>query len=229
MALTAVSVYSTFRNNCIGYSVSDLDSNDATTFQLQANQFYCGTLITSGVLYTSCNGYYILGGYQILSGSNTGGENFLKTYSGLISHNMIYYSFTMDAIDSWDDNDRMEIQFDTTLITGPWHATYGLSNTDYCGSSGWHDYINNRVFGKVAHSGTSLNFRFVSGMDEPSDNESTGYRDLKLIFVTTSDATATTNSICIVPSVGYSVGLCGCSEGQYQSGSSCYSCNSLCS
>lgn len=142
---------------------------------------------------------------------------------------MIYYTFTLNAVDSWDNNDRAIIQFDSTTVTGGWNHSYGLSSTNYCGKSAWYDYYNNRIFGRVAHSAKSLTFRFVSGMDETAENESTFYKSLTMMFATSSDSTATTSSVCIVPTVSYTNGLCGCAEGYYLSGTTCIACNSLCS
>ena len=219
-----------FNNNLLGYSILDLDANDATYFGTEASNFACATLATPGVKTTKCNGYYLLGGYLIFSSSNgnTIGQNFARIYSGLQPHNMIYFAFTLYEIDSWDGNDYMTIQFDNTAVKSTWYSPFGIAKTDYCANPGWRDIIDNHVFGKVVHSALTLKLQFISGLDEDAGNESAGYRDLSLIFATTSASTATTQSICVIPTVAYTNGLCGCSEGYYLSGSSCLPCNSLC-
>ena len=216
----------------LGYAILDLDATNQTYFSLQANSFDCLTLLIDRVKYSTCHDTWLLGGFNILAGSSTMDEFFSKTYYGLSSHNMIYFSFTLYKIDSWDNGDFVKIEFDLVSLIGGWPGSYDPDNKvpnkqNFCGDR-WSDLIDSKVFGRVPHDAPSLTLKFTSGLNEDSVNESTGYRDLKLLFANTTDTVATTQSICIVTTAYYSVGICGCEEGFYQSESNCSQCDSLC-
>lgn len=146
---------------------------------------------------------------------------------------MIFFTYTLYELDTWDPNDYVDVQFDSTVLSSNWMMGWGSwSQKNYvCGWSSYPDLTNMRVFGKVAHSASTLAMRFTSRNDEDSNNESAGFRDLKLLFATTSDSVGTTQSQCVVTWQAFSSGNCQCAEGYYYSttSSSCQACNSLCS
>ena len=187
----------------------------------------------------------MLGGYNV-SGSTaeafcghygcygTRGQYFQRQYTDILPHNMIYFSFTFNEVDSWDEDDTFQVIFDSMVITDGlsiyWENWYIKQNV--CGNPGYPDQLGIRMFGKVPHSGSSLTLKFVMQNDEESSNESAGFRDIKLMFATISNATALNSSdLCGIPTTAnYTTSVCECPEGFYTDELGiCRACNSLCS
>ena len=187
----------------------------------------------------------MLGGYNILGSAaespcgfhacyGTYSQYFQRQYTDIMPHNIIYFSFTFSEIDTWDASDTFQVVFDSVTIANGWSLLWEnwsvKQNT--CGSSTYPDQVGIRVFGKVAHSGSSLTLKFVMQNDEPSSNESAGFRDVKLIFATVSDEISSSSpDLCGIPTAAsYTSQVCICPEGFYTDESGvCRACNALCS
>lgn len=221
----------------------DLNANASTSayFVSQASTWSSATLTNNVNTYSVCGGVYIMGGYGVLSGSNTYGEYFSKTFYNLQPHEMIYFSFNLFEIDSLDKNDFMQIRFDSRSFSSTWNMSSGNYNTsiNYCGNpvsgvsgKNYSDLVDVYIFGRAAHSGTTLTVQFVTmNANGTSSDESYGFRDLYLLFANTSSPIATTQDMCAYsPSQVFSRGNCSCSTGYYYSydSSSCSPCDELC-
>ena len=187
----------------------------------------------------------MLGGYNILGSAaesrcglhgcyGTYDQYFQRQYTDIKPHNIIYFSFTFNEVDTWDADDTFQVVFDSVAITDQWSLYWEnwsvKQNT--CGRDEFPDQLGIRVFGKVSHSGSSLTLKFVIKNDEPSSNESAGFRDVKLVFATVSDKISPSFSeMCGVPTAAnYATQVCGCPVGFYTDESGiCQACNSRCS
>ena len=188
--------------------------------------------MTPGVIRSSCNGVYLIGGYDILSGSNPGGEFFIKTYSGLKSHTMIYFAFTLYEIDSWDLDDYLQIAFDLTVISSTWQLLWNsyAGQTNKCGNPSIPDLVNMYVFGTAHHTLPTLNLKLISQNNEASPTESFGFRDITLLIANPSNLFAFDNSMCVFSSQPFPNGVCDCIITQYKDVfGDCRDCNTLCS
>ena len=218
---------------------------DASGFTSEASQWFASSLVTPGVNSYRCGSQYVLGGYNVLGSTSespcghngcygTHGQYFERHYTHIKPHNMIYFSFTFNEIDTWDEDDTFQVVFDSVPVTLEWSLFWKNWSVqqDTCGRLNYSDQLGIRIFGRVAHSGSSLEFKFVMQNDEDSINESAGFRDVRLIFATVSDLTSSTFSeMCGIPTAAsYLTQVCSCQEGFYadQSGN-CQPCDSLCS
>jgi len=181
---------------------------------------------------TVCNSEYLLGGYDILKAAN---DYFYKTYTGLPTHSMIYFTMTVYAIDSWDAGDKFTIDFDGHTLAGP-VMNSGVFVGKLCGNYNWNDAGSLRVFGKVVHSGTTLTLKMIHSLDSPSYDESFGFRNVNLLFTNSPDTTnaaSTVESICALAHNSFALNNvnCPCAEGQFQytSSSTCANCHPACS
>ena len=200
-----------------------------TLLSWSANQ-----LVTPGVKYSTC-GTYFIGGYNILGATGSGSnaqmnDYFERTYLGLPPHSSIQFSFRIAVIDSLDGNDYYEFHFDSNVITS-WKIPYGHYNTNVCGTPGYEDVVDVKMYGQVPHSGPKLVFQLVMKLDEGSINESIGIRNIVFLF---STQTVAANSFCATSSTlplstATPPSACACSEGQYSNGGVCTGCNPLCS
>ena len=152
---------------------------------------------------------------------------------------MIYFDINFYLIDSWDPYpvtfpDHFEVYFDSTRFSSSGISSYFIYNCpDYCGNSLYGDVLNVPMVGKVLHSATSVVLKVISRMDNPTDNESFGFRDISLNFVpsppdTTEYACQPNNPSSATANL---ITYCLCPKTQYTDPSSgtCMSCNSLCS
>ena len=162
------------------------------------------------------------------SGASTNGQFFKRTYNGIYSHNIIYFSFTLFAIDSIDLNDYFQVIFDSVSITS-WSYIHTSSPGDVCGS-GWNDLTNIGVSGKAVHSESSVTLQFLFLNDESSVNESWGFRDIVLKFANVANIASQNSQMCGKSSVTFTSNNCDCPQSQYlNTASVCTACNSLCS
>lgn len=119
---------------------------------------YSSILSSATSLTTSCNSELFLGGPDVFSGKAT----LEKTYSELPSHNFVYYSFSIIAVDTWLDSDKFSIIIDGTTVSewtpASYMETYG--STSVCGSTD-KDLIMT-IVGKRSHSKASLTLKIVS-------------------------------------------------------------------
>ena len=171
-----------------------------------------------------CDDDYILGGFDILK---TGTDFFSRTYTGLTSHIMIYYTMTLWAVDSWDAGDTFFIEFDSFQQQGLSLAVENFKKQS-CGTLNWKDLGPIRIFGRAPHIGTSLTFSIKGAFNETPDNESFGFRDLNLLFV--QNPSQTTSYFCGLAPISLPSNECSCPEGQYLSQLGvCLPCHPACS
>ena len=187
----------------------------------------------------------MLGGYCVLglaSSASNIGFYFQRVYINLPAHNYIRFSMNFWAIDSWDLNqggrdDGFQLSFDGLVLDG-WHMSLSSFTYNLCGTmnNAWYEMPRIMVSGLIAHTGSTLTFRVISDLNEESCNESFGFRDLQFVF----DQNAPTGSPAVNTICGRGPdsvrlpnkncdGYSNCALTQYQSGTSCYNCNSLCS
>jgi len=189
-------------------------------------------------IYTTCSGKYLIGGYGVLGIATTNsGDYFWRSYGGLPAHSYIRYTFTIFALDTWDQNgsdgtphnDAFQVAFDGLTVYGQSYAGGSWTMfTPLCGGI-WNDVPNIRVQGIVPHMGTSLNIKFISDLNEVSTNESFGFRDLILLFDQNPPPYPETASMCgYQPSITFNSNNCECPTGQYKSASVCVTCPAAC-
>ena len=161
------------------------------------------------------------------------GRYFRTIYNGLPSHSMIYFQISFTLISSWDPNsDHFGVNFDSKEFIGSTtiNSTY-LRTQRYCGYSG---YGNSNVLmnGKFLHAESSVTLKIVSFLNTDSDDESFGFRDILLYFVT--NPPNTTEYAChpynAYTSLATLSSYCPCPQGQYWNPSTnqCVSCHYLC-
>ena len=88
-------------------------------------------------------------------------------------------------LDSWDlaDNDYFSLSIDGNSITG-WALNYLYSGVySLCGNTGFPDF-EFTISLAYPHSASSLTLRMISGTNEDTINESFGFRDIKIEFLT---------------------------------------------
>ena len=219
----------------LGHAIQDLNSSTAG-FTQDLTSWAASGLIVSGLKYTNCAGVNIMGGYNVLgsAGTSTLNQYFKRTYSGLLSHQSVFFSYTLFELDSLDSNDYYNTEFVGVTTFSSWaqpSITWGKTNI--CGASIMAgavqfamDLPNVRVFGRFAHSASSLTIQFVMKNDEPSANESYGFRDIRFLF---STLTTSPQTMCAVTTVTLPSLQCTCPEGEYADAvGNCHLCNSIC-
>ena len=181
----------------------------------------------------NCTNTLYLGGQNILattSNSGTGGQYFERTFTNLPAHNMVYFSFTMQYLNGWDYADSFEVQADTAIFKS-WlidHSSW-MNFPDLCGGINYKELPNVRTFGRATHSTASLVLKFVMRNSGDSNDESVAFRDIRLLFATTSSSNSKLNTMCALAPVSLDQMQCTCKEGQYYDTSGlCYKCHSLC-
>jgi len=196
---------------------------------------------TTGVKVYDCSGYLLLGGYNILGGSGiTGptpyyGQYFKRTYIPPVAHNQINIQMRVYTIDSWDGNtndDHFEIGIDGAN-TYAWRMngfdpTY--ANTNICGNLSFKDFSPFTVYMSYPHTSmTSLELKIINGLDQFSSDESIGFRDIKIEFVTNP---APYFSLCGVGTAPLSSSPCPCASPNMfmypPNSGTCVSCDSTC-
>jgi len=169
---------------------------------------------------SSCNGHSILGGYNI-------GADLAKTYTSLPPHNIVYYSFSIYLIDKWDQlSDQLQIKLpglSTTLQGFNWLPRAGY----LCGNPTIKDIGEMKVTGKVLHTGSSFTIQLNDFLNDPSNIESFGIRDVLLKPGNKSQGESSEFCGSFVSSPSSSV-FCDCPFGKYKNGTSCSKCHSAC-
>lgn len=182
-----------------------------------------------------CGDTWLLGGFQVLGlpGQSQRSDYFQRVYSNLPPHTMIRFTINVWAIDSWDpgSSDGFTITFDQTVVDGL-HIPFAYHPINICGQNAndWKELRDIRVMGTVAHSASSLTFKFNSFLDEDSNNESVGFRDVNFAFI---KANVTAPTLCGIAGSPIPKGQCACPEGQFQNivngVASCNKCHASCS
>jgi len=214
--------YSLTINN---HEIRDLEST-SSSFNTEAS-FWSIQGNFSAAMTSQCSGTWIMGGYHI---TGNGGE-FTRTYTGLPSHNTIYFSVYMWQIDTQESADLFRIYFDGVLVSD-WNSN-GYSFTAYpapnvCGGS-LADYTNILIGGKAPHSASTLTFKLASMYNSASNSFQVGFRNLNLLFQN-SPTTTTTSACAFASQTDLTVSSCLCGSNQYDpvGSSSCAACNSIC-
>ena len=115
-------------------------------------------------------------------------------------------------IDSWD-SERYRLYVDNVLeFNEAW--SHGSASYDYCGGS-WDDRIVAKTIGSIAHTANTLTLKFTSTLDDSSDDESFGFKNI-LISVWPVCHAACENCF------GNTISECwSCKDGWYLKGSTC--------
>ena len=166
-----------------GNILKDLQSTDQAGLNLEAANWTITSIINTSIKTSVCDTVPILGGYEITNS----GPTFKTTYTNLPSHNQINFSFQAFLLDSWDvnDNDHFEVMFDSTNVVG-WTIirTAGpLFIYDRCGNGVYLDYPPTMVHITVPHTSSTLTLMIKAVLNEPSSNESFGFRDITMEFI----------------------------------------------
>ena len=135
-----------------------------------------------------------------------------KTYSGLPAHYTISLKFDAYFIDSWDDGSNVFIvDVDgSNVYTEPHHHHNSPSNV--CGRT--EKDFNKTVIKEFLHNSTSITLHFHSGLNQPADDESFGFKNIQITVHLCAPACAT----CF----GNSSSECySCANGWYLSGTEC--------
>ena len=155
------------------------------------------------------------------------------------THTWIYYTITVWAVDSWDSpspytsGDTFVLDFNGNQSPGPYIPVAMFPN-HVCGSMNWKDLGPIKIFGKISHTGNTLNLKVLSYFSEDPINESFGFRDINLLFVRNPDSSlvaSTTKSLCALAPISLPNKKCGCPEGKFQStlnAATCTSCHPAC-
>jgi len=179
---------------------------------------------------TNCNGTLLVGGFGVFASisTNTSQQYIQRVYQDLPEHNVIYYTFTIYMIDSWDGNDYLNLKFDNEIIKTNYSLSIGnFPEENVCGSESWDDLPNVRVFGRVNHIGSTLTLSFISGLNEPSENESFGIRDITLTFI--KDSAPVSSNICGIAAISLTENDCACPEKEYEESLGvCKACHESC-
>ena len=205
-------------------------STDPTLFAAECSVWTASNLISSTTLSYTCGSTPMLGGYNVLGTSSSQlNDYFLRTFTNLPDHAFIRFTFTMYALDSWDQvsggwNDAFSLYADTTLLVTKnlYYGNFGSTNT--CGGT-WADMLNYRWFGIILHSSATLAFKLVSLCDGLSNDESFGIRNVNFLF-DNNDNLVTANNLCSVAPVS-TYTTCSCAEGSYLAGT-CTTCDVSC-
>ena len=103
---------------------------------------------------------------------------------------MIYFDINFYLIDSWDPYpsvplDHFDVYFDLQGFSSSAVSSYYIYTCpNLCGNGGYGDVPNVPMIGKVRHSATSVVLKVISRMNDPTDDESFGFRDISLNFAT---------------------------------------------
>jgi len=236
LSLAYLQLVTSFYATQSSYQVFDLFSKVLAKAQQEANT-WSASQPWSGTVWTNCGGDILVGGFGTLgTASSAYGQYYYKTYYNVPAHTYIYYSFTIWGIDSLSfqlsatDNDYWAVQFDSGTIQAG--CAFNVYNYFYfpnqCGAS-WGEAPDNRAYGRVRHNGVtggSVTMKIIDYADQHTQDESFGFRELSLVFVTPVSDPG--EFLCTVSKIPISGSACSCPEGTYQSGASCVGCHASC-
>jgi len=202
--------------NFNGYQIKDLVLTGSNFISEVASWNIPPASISSPQRYYICNGTYILGGF----GVTLAGAIFKKTYKNLKPHSMIYFSINFWLIDSWDAGDTFSIKFDNTRLEFWDDITFDDFQPDVCGLAAFSDLPYLQIVGKVPHDQPTLTIQVLSQLDQPSSDESIGFRDVTFHFFDNpvlisapsycGNFTLASDLTCDCPMDEYSDGYGGC-------------------
>ena len=148
-----------------------------------------------------------------------------RTYVGLASHDIVYYSVTLSLIGAWQSSDSFTIQIDNNPLKTYNPSPY-LSRFDHmnCGSSSIASSVPFMV-GKRFHSASSITIRISYNI---SSSVSFAVKDVVMSFATHQASDVNKESYQFMLQSSDSVST-GCGVSSYKNGSgNCQSCNSVC-
>jgi len=128
-----------------------------------------------------CNDTYLFGGYEWSFTKSQKYKFFERQYLDLPPHTTIYFTLNFWVMDTWDhsvfnisNQDGLEIQFDSLSPI----FLFGVRRSDFgnlpslCGQWNVSDVRDILIFGSVAHSNSSLNFKIISKLNSRTQDES---------------------------------------------------------
>ena len=212
----------------------DLEGS-GTDFTALANLWTVSSLRNSNKRVYTCAGNDLLGGYNIMGGSR--GQYLERTYTDLPAHNQIHLTFTLYALDSWDEStdDHFNVKIGDTEVTG-WTLDFQESaKSKLCGDSDWKDIPPFQVNFQVPNEGakgSSVTLRITNMCDDDSSDESLGIRDVILSFETVGSPSQELCGVSSNYAVPDGVIFCPCdSESQYMdpaNSGTCHDCDGSC-
>ena len=188
---------------------------------------WTSSALNTPYIYSYCLDTYLLGGYDVLKDNN--GGDFTRTYTGLPIHISIHMTVLFWSLDSWDKNDKdtFYVTIDGTTIQG-----FGIDHHSYsqrlCGKTTEDDQKAILMNINWPHSALSIVLQFIASLDEPSNNESFGFRDINILFDTTNAISSP--SLCATAEVKNLIydNKCKCPTGSYLSATTCADCDAGC-
>ena len=153
-----------------------------------------------------------------------------KQYTGLPDHNKIAFNFQFFPLDSWDGgSDNFKLSFDGTELTGISIDTEAYSIlSSRCGDPDRDDFPVISVHASVPHIGDALTLRITSLLDNDSQNESMGFRQIIMAFLNEENPYP---GLCGVCDISLPSDWCGCADGTYQNpqnSGKCSNCDETC-
>ena len=169
------------------FEIRDLETNNQTSFLGEVNAWnYSMDPHSSFFPIYDCAGTFYLGGFNFSPSQILMNKFFERTYLNLPPHSTIIYSFNVFLFDSWsyslNPHDTFQILFDTLspINYGPFDGDV-IHLTHLCGNPNFGD-TELKMTGWISHSSLSLTLRFNLKLDQTSDDESFGIRDIQLTF-----------------------------------------------
>lgn len=120
--------------------------------------------------------------------------------------------------------------FDLTIISLDTLGVWQKDPTNRCGDPNL-DVGSIIFFGTLPHTASSLTVKVGCKTDDPPTDESFGFRDVNLLFSSTSYSSGSlTCSYAVLTSTTqtHSNSLCNCDLGFYKDGATCQSCHASC-
>jgi len=179
-------------NYLLGNVLYDLESATLSALTAEAADWTISNYFTPGTKVSECGSTVLLGGYNILGGN--GGataanpyyrQYFQRTYTSLPTHNQIFLQLLFYSIDSWDgvcNSDTFTIEIDGSVVQGYCLYFWMTDASDICGVSIYADTAFT-IYLALRHESSSLDLKIRNLSDEGASNESFGFRDLKIAFV----------------------------------------------
>lgn len=142
---------------------------------------------------SSCNGGTVFGGPDIFPGQTT----LQRTYSDLPSHNFVYYSLGILAIDSWQSSDKFSIIIDGTTVSTWTPASYMSTHGSQSVCGGSSDDLVMTIVGKRSHSKSSLTLKLSFDIEsQEKSGASFAIYNAVFSFPTANITDTATTNIC---------------------------------
>jgi len=222
--------------NLLEYEIRDLETNTQSCFTTEGLHWISSFSDPTSQPIFECSGTYLIGGLDWMKGYKQTGHSFKRSYTNLPVHNVIRYTFSYWALDSWDSNedDRIYIQFDSMPKIPGWKIdkTKNHNPEHLCGNTNYRDVRGIRVFGWVFHTAQTLDFSIISGLSHSTNDESFGIRNFSFLFM--NEISPPISEFVCARSENVTLKsqtLCICKEDQYSPDSTstnCINCHPSC-